>query len=478
MESYCEIGVHVSIAEARGTMKNRYGLLLLCGLALLPTAVVAQSVPLVQDTYVVPGSAGNYGVAATINVGGAGTEESLVQFDLTTLPAGTTASGVAKATLILYVSKLTTAGTVSISAANGAWTESGVNGTNAPTAGAAVASGVALNTQGTFLYVDATAAVQAWLTTPSSNNGFIVTPGGGVQVSFDSKESTTTSHPAVLQITLVGPTGATGPIGPVGATGATGVQGPQGLVGPQGAQGPQGTQGIQGVKGATGTTGPTGGTGPAGTTGTNGFNGATGATGPTGPTGPAGSGASLTVKDANGNALGTLLSAPGNGMTIYKSGYAISVNIDGTFSPSQIWWSNSSSCTGTPYLNDGQGGSGGISTYYHTVVWSGAADSFYVVTGTPTKDSVTSVSAGTGNPTIEDPDGAAGSYECDINTAPGTNYGYGGWTLATFNVTTNLGWTLTTCGIAASTETSSSTSSTTTTTTRSESCLAGPLQLP
>jgi hypothetical protein len=55
-------------------------------------AIFAQSAPLVQDSYVVPGSASNYGAAATLNVGDASNDEALVQFDLTQLPAGTTSA--------------------------------------------------------------------------------------------------------------------------------------------------------------------------------------------------------------------------------------------------------------------------------------------------------------------------------------------------------------------------------------------------
>jgi hypothetical protein len=151
--------------------------------------------------------------------------------------------------------------------------------------------------------------VQAWLN-GTTNNGFIITPntGTGVNVSFDSKESTTTSHPAVLSITLVGSggaagaTGATGPTGPTGAngsngatgtTGATGA-GTTGATGPTGLTGPTGPTGANGSNGATGPTGATG----AGTTGANGATGPTGANGTngaTGPTGPAGAGAGTTA---------------------------------------------------------------------------------------------------------------------------------------------------------------------------------------
>ena len=211
-------------------------------------AVFAQGAPLVQDSYVVHGSGTNYGSATTLNVGGASNDQALVQFDLTQLPAGTTGSSISKATLIVFATKLTAAGSVNFSVANGTWTQSGINGTNAPAEAASVASGVAINNGGDYIAVDATAAVQAWLN-GTTNSGFIITPNTGVNVSFDSKESTTTSHPAVLSIPLAGSggaggaTGATGPTGPTGAgtTGATGIAGTNGSNGATGATGPTAT---------------------------------------------------------------------------------------------------------------------------------------------------------------------------------------------------------------------------------------------
>jgi len=120
---------------------------LLFGLAILPMAAIAQTVPLTQDSYAAtnPATGVNYGTATTVNVGGPGGDQALVQFDLTTLPMGTTAANIGKATLILFVNKLGVAGTINISVANGTWTELGVNGTNAPVAAASVASGVSVS---------------------------------------------------------------------------------------------------------------------------------------------------------------------------------------------------------------------------------------------------------------------------------------------------------------------------------------------
>jgi hypothetical protein len=64
----------------------------------------------------------------------------------------------------------------------------------------------------------------------------IITPNGSVSVSFDSKENTSTSHPAVLSVVLSGSGagGAAGPTGPTGAKGATGATG-AGVAGATGA---------------------------------------------------------------------------------------------------------------------------------------------------------------------------------------------------------------------------------------------------
>ncbi len=263
---------------------------LLCVIAILPIAAIAQTVPISQDSYVVtnPATAINYGSASTINVGGPAVAQALVQFDLTTLPAGTGAANIAKATLALVVNKICASCKITVSVANGGWTVVGVNGTTAPVAAAAVATSVSVSTVGDYIYVDATAAVQGWLN-GTTNSGFIITPntGTGVNVAFDSKESTTTSHPATLTITLAssgatGATGATGPNGSAGATGATGPTGSNGSAGATGATGANGTAGTTGATGATGANGTAGTTGATGATGANGTAGATGATGATG----------------------------------------------------------------------------------------------------------------------------------------------------------------------------------------------------
>jgi hypothetical protein len=205
----------------------------------------AQTLPTLGDTFFAPGNASNFGTSPTINVGGAGAYQGLIQFDTSTLPSGITGANVDKASLTLFVNKVGSAGAIDINAANGPWTESAVNGTDAPSIGMTVASPVPVTTASSYITVDATALVKAWLNGTITNSGIILTVDPGspeTSVFFDSKESSSTSHPAVLQVTLTatGAQGPAGPQGPQGAKGSTGPAGAQGATGPQGPTGPSG----------------------------------------------------------------------------------------------------------------------------------------------------------------------------------------------------------------------------------------------
>lgn len=238
----------------------------------------------------------NSGTLSNLNVGGGYT--ALLQFDLGSLPSGTTAAQITRATLRLYCNRADTPGALSVAPIASGWGEYSVTFNTLPGIGSSAGS-VQVTAADQFVVIDVTSAVQSWLATPSSNNGFALTAASAV-LQFDSKENDQTAHAPELEIALAaggtgtvgpegppgpqgpaGPAGPSGPQGPVGATGATGVQGPQGAQGPAGAQGATGPQGSQGPQGARGATGPTGATG------------VTGATGSQGPAGPAGQGLNL-----------------------------------------------------------------------------------------------------------------------------------------------------------------------------------------
>jgi hypothetical protein len=255
-------------------MKRTIALAALALASIVPAAYAQGLLPL-GDTFFTQGTNNNFGTSPTINVGGAGIYQGLIQFDTAALPAGITGASVAKASLVLFVNKVGSAGAININAANGPWTEGAVNGNNGPSIGMTVASSVPVNAAGVYITVDATALVKAWLDGTLINSGVIISAdpaSPGTSAFFDSKESASTSHPAMLQITLTGG-GATGPAGPQGPTGLAGPQGLPGLAGPVGLAGPSGPQGSTGLAGPMGLPGPVGLAGP---------------TGPVGPIGPGG----------------------------------------------------------------------------------------------------------------------------------------------------------------------------------------------
>src|SRR5277367_4661284 len=131
---------------------------------------VAVEATLVADAHVnsaLPGV--NSGAISNLNVGGGYT--ALLQFDLSTLPAGTTAAQVSRATLRLYCNRIDAAGSVSVQPVGGAWGEYSVTFATLPSLGGA-AQTVSVSQAGAYVVVDVTALVQGWLSAPSTNNGF------------------------------------------------------------------------------------------------------------------------------------------------------------------------------------------------------------------------------------------------------------------------------------------------------------------
>ena len=234
----------------------------LVALAAASGAASALDAPLLADSSISSAQPTlNLGALPTLTVGGGA--NALLQFDLGTLPAGTTPSKLVKATLLLWVNRVGTPGQLELLAITSPWTETGVTAASAPThMGPGSGSLLPVNAGGQFVAVDVTALLPALLS-PST-------------VAFlDSKENTTTGHQARLDLTLsdqgpAGPQGAQGPAGPKGPQGATGPQGAPGAMGPQGAPG---TTGPQGAPGATGAQGPQGAQGAAGLSGASGVSG-------------------------------------------------------------------------------------------------------------------------------------------------------------------------------------------------------------
>ena len=102
--------------------------LALAGCALLLSNLAwADTAPLTGDSYINAGDANVYGALPGINIGGATNSQGLLLFDLSKLPAGVNGNSVTSAKLRFFVNKVTTSGSINISAANAVWSESTVN---------------------------------------------------------------------------------------------------------------------------------------------------------------------------------------------------------------------------------------------------------------------------------------------------------------------------------------------------------------
>lgn len=258
---------------------------------LLSTSALAQFTP--SDDSFTNSSQGNtnfgHNVSLTVN----STRKSYIRFDLSSIPVSYNSGNVAKASLKLYVSGVTTAGSFNAKYINAAWSETAITANTAPATGGTILTNINVTTSqvDTYILVDITSAVNAWLDGTQANNGIALIGNGTFNVNLESKENTTTSHPPELEIVFnsVGAQGPPGPAGPQGVTGATGPQGPPGVNGSPGPIGPQGPQGVPGTLGATGAQGLAGADGAAGPLGPQGPQGLQGTSGSEGPQGTQGS---------------------------------------------------------------------------------------------------------------------------------------------------------------------------------------------
>ena len=256
--------------------------------SLLVPGVFAQNATLTGDATIsssVP--VANFGATSTLNI--ATGNAALVQFDL----SGYSPSAVVNAAYLqVYANQVNAAGTLNFTLVTSAWAENTVTYGSQPTTAGTPFAFMGVTTANSVVLVNVTNQVQAWIANPASNFGLEITGTGGTVVVLDTKENTTTSHPAQLIVSTAsapGPAGATGATGNAGPTGASGAAGGPGPRGPAGGTGPTGPTGAQGATGPTGSAGAQGATGPQGTGGTTGAAGATGAPGPQGPTGAIGS---------------------------------------------------------------------------------------------------------------------------------------------------------------------------------------------
>lgn len=187
----------------------------------------------------------NFGSWTSLQV--SAVNECYLRFSFENLPNGFVADDVAKATLILYPNSVSGAGLFNVYKNQIPFDERTANYNLLHPAARLNADLIAGPISVTAadvnrpLLIDVTGVVKEWITGDLGNDGFALVPADNtVNIRFDSKENTTTSHEPQLEVRLKGPAGPQGLQGPPGIDGAPGSQGPQGPQGLQGIQGPPG----------------------------------------------------------------------------------------------------------------------------------------------------------------------------------------------------------------------------------------------
>jgi hypothetical protein len=167
------------------------------GLLRSPCAL-ATLAPDQADTYLVANGGDktkNFGKEPALKIGaGAST---LIRFDLSTLPDGTTAADVEKASVLLWVNKVDTAGSITVQPATSAWSELVVTITRSLGGSARRWS----RPRGEPMPGDrCDGPIKAWLTT-GTNNGLALVAVGSTSFQLDSKENggTTPNSISVVQ---------------------------------------------------------------------------------------------------------------------------------------------------------------------------------------------------------------------------------------------------------------------------------------
>lgn len=191
-----------------------------------------------------------------------GSERVILQFDLSSLPAGTTASDIAGATLRAWVREASPRSVVAIRRVTRA------AGSTAVGLGHPEAIGIPGNGAGErgVLSVDLSALVREWVSGAHPNEGVALVPEGpAAYVRLEGRGSEPRGRPPVLEITLKDKASAdtilSEPIrferlddgyrepSTLVVSGAQGPPGPPGPAGPEGPQGPPGPPGPQGLPG-------------------------------------------------------------------------------------------------------------------------------------------------------------------------------------------------------------------------------------
>ncbi|MBS1212542.1 MAG: hypothetical protein H6R26_1159, partial [Proteobacteria bacterium] len=228
--------------------------LICCGLA--APSVNALTLPVQDDTYA-DASLPSKVQGGSANIKVSRNKRGFVRFDLDALPRDAV---ITHAYLRMWVNAVsnTKPGVLEIFQVTGDWKEPSLTQASTPMVNPIRAGAVVIypENKGHYVSAEITQLVQDWQAGNGIENfglSLVPTSQSSVDVAFDSKESTGTSHPMEIEVSFEGPQG------PKGATGAAGAPGPKGDKGDKGDPGSTGPQGLKGDPGPQGSKGDPGG---------------------------------------------------------------------------------------------------------------------------------------------------------------------------------------------------------------------------
>ena len=142
----------------------------------------------------------------------------LIQFDLSGLPGGLSASNVHKATMTFFVNSVVVGGAVDIAQITSGWTEGGATSFTRPTYLSPFLLGVPTTASRQYVTVDVTQLVRDWVSGVGGNYGVQISaaaaaPSTGIVVDSDAGKRgrtgrarrTSRAHGAVVPLNALGP---------------------------------------------------------------------------------------------------------------------------------------------------------------------------------------------------------------------------------------------------------------------------------
>ncbi|MGZ8243194.1 tail fiber domain-containing protein [Methylomagnum sp.] len=169
-----------------------------------PLSAQAITAPVIADAHLAPG---NVGSSPTISIGPAA--KGLLRFDLSALPINTLPSDITRATLVFFTKSVPATGQLRIRAIDAAtpWSEATATAATPLAFTGTPATSGTIAKANTYYLVDVTTLAQSAFNPAGATLELALDPAPDTPtaaLSFDSKESIQTSHPAYLDIQLAG----------------------------------------------------------------------------------------------------------------------------------------------------------------------------------------------------------------------------------------------------------------------------------